>query len=172
MYFWDIILFVNFSVETALENMEGEVIMVEVGDSVSIMCKADGIPEPRLVWRHNNNLVLLGEVVGGIRWQVMYRREEPGYRTYIPTAVSISSNLTITRVMESDNHTQLSCSAYNGIGRLATLTRPYTLLVHSSGGLYTIMHGLETGGSLKTSLKENNFHRRFDQMLLLSSGLK
>lgn len=119
-------------VEPALQKGSGEVLMRNVGDTVNISCVADGLPEPRIVWRRNSNVVL---VEGAQRWEITHQRLEPGFRTQVPTNTLVVSTLYIRGVLESDNNTQLSCSAINQVGEPATLSPPYTVIVVTTGGL-------------------------------------
>ena len=97
-----------------------------IGDTVNISCVADGLPEPRVVWRRNGSIVL---VEGMQRWEIIQQRLEPGFRTQVPTDISVVSTLVIRGVLEIDNNTELSCSAINRVGEPATLRPPYRVIV-------------------------------------------
>lgn len=114
-------------------------IFTSIASTVHIMCIADGIPEPSIKWRQNNNLILIPSNQRS-RWAILNSREEPGFRTDVPTNASIISQLTITNIFESDNLTEISCSAFNGVGE--TVVNKYTIIVDNSGK-YININGLE-----------------------------
>ena len=101
-----------------------------LGGSVNITCKADGLPEPRVVWRRNGRVVLTENTNTRQRWVVTTYSGRPGFRTQIPTQSFVSSQLMIKQILETDNNTQLTCSAVNSFGQTVTIT--YTLIIAPS----------------------------------------
>ena len=115
--------------EPALRNISDPELRRTVGSTVNISCQADGLPEPRVVWRRNGSVVLLESDVERQRWEIINERGSPGFRTEVPTDSFVSSRLIIKRILVTDNHTQLSCSAINSFGQ--SVTNNYTLIVQS-----------------------------------------
>ena len=97
-----------------------------VGDIVNVSCLADGLPEPRVIWRRDGRVL---SVQTGRRIEITTEIIVPGFRTQVPTQSTVLSTLMIRGILVSDNNTQLSCLAVNNIGEPATLTTPYTIAV-------------------------------------------
>ena len=97
-----------------------------VGGTVNISCMADGLPEPRVVWRRNGRVL---SVQTGRRLEITTKIIVPGFRIQVPTQSTVLSTLVIRGVLVSDNNTQLSCLAVNSVGEPASLTTPYTIAV-------------------------------------------
>ena len=104
--------------------------MRAVGGTINITCKADGIPEPRVVWRRNGRVVLTENSDTRQRWVVTIKSGRPGFRTQVPTQMFVSSQLVIKQILETDNNTRLTCSAINSFGQSVTIT--YTLVIAPS----------------------------------------
>ena len=104
--------------------------MRTIGGTVNITCTADGLPEPRVVWRRNGRVIVTENSEARQRWMVTNESGKPGFRTQVPTDTFVSSQLVINQILETDNNTQLTCLAINNFGQSAT--KIYMLIVEPS----------------------------------------
>ena len=108
--------------------------MSDIGGTVNITCTADGLPEPRVVWKRNGTVIVTENSETRQRWMVTNESGRPGFRTQVPTNTFVSSRLVIKQILEADNNTQLTCLAINNFGQSAT--KNYTLIVEPSKCIY------------------------------------
>ncbi len=96
---------------------------VDIGSTINLTCRADGIPTPTLIWRRN------GTVIATTGRTTVSLVTGPSIRTEIPTMESVISTVTLRDVKESDDYTRWTCTAENSVG---LNERYYTLRVEEN----------------------------------------
>jgi hypothetical protein len=102
-----------------------ETIRVNVGESVTFNCTADGVPQPTLTWFNNEALITRG---GTPRWLITDSLLTGSrVRDDLESVHSVMSQLTLRDVDAYDNGYVISCQANDGLGN--TVSVSYTLQV-------------------------------------------
>ena len=107
-------------VNAVILNNIGTFVTKSKGQNVTFNCTADGIPQPVIVWRKNEQLLL-----NTSRVTIVSSQESNGFHTnYIPT----TSVITIKDLRGNDNGSY-SCQADNKVKSRTVLMTPYALQV-------------------------------------------
>ncbi|XP_019852845.1 PREDICTED: uncharacterized protein LOC100634318 [Amphimedon queenslandica] len=113
------------SVSPQLLNTIGEERKINVGETVSFNCTADGVPVPDLVWRKDGKYI----IPEANRRNTSSSEPTDGFRINdIPQVKQRTSELIITDLTVSDTG-KYSCRADNGVERGVVLHIPYHLTV-------------------------------------------
>ena len=109
-----------YLVNAVILSNTGTFVIKNKGENVSFNCTADGIPQPVIVWRKNEQLLL-----NTSRVTIVSSLESNGFLTnYIPT----TSVITIKDLRGNDNGSY-SCRADNKVKSRTVLMTPYLLHV-------------------------------------------
>jgi len=96
-----------------------------VGQSITFNCTADGLPQPRITWRRNNQLLDPNRLQ---RYQVRTSSSEGFRNAELPGVEQLESVLTITNLKEQDQG-NYSCLAQSADTIPAILRTQYQLIV-------------------------------------------
>ena len=109
-----------FLVHAVILNNTGTFVIKHKGQNVSFKCTADGIPQPVIVWRKNEQLLL-----NTSRVTIVSSQESNGFHT---NYISTTSVITIKDLRGNDNGSY-SCGAHNGVKTESVVTTLYILQV-------------------------------------------
>ena len=118
-------VFRSHVVPAQLLNTVGISVRRQVGENVTFNCTADGIPEPRITWRRNNQLLDSKRLE---RYQVLSTSSEGFRSAQQPGVKQLESVLTITDLKEQDQGAY-SCLAQSADTIPDVLEIPYELIV-------------------------------------------
>ena len=91
--------------------------------NVTFNCTADGLPRPKIVWRKDGQLIIVGR-----KRIISTSQEIEGFRN-IPDIQQTTSTLTITDLVRGVDNGSYSCRADNEANIGAILNASYTLVI-------------------------------------------
>jgi len=108
-----------------IQEFEGSRFALEFGSSVSLECRADGVPLPDITWLKDGELILASSDED--KYQITRRVVPEGIRPQFSESVISVLNITAVSPSDSGNYT---CKAFNSFGSRRQLL-PYILSVSS-----------------------------------------